>query len=151
MKLLEESARGRLGKMLTSRLLVSVFKITVENINCLKKWICMGFNVFSLCIQGLPSWILLRRSTTTGSNPKPPFFMKHVIVRDNLRAACKIASFYFLFWPFSFLYFIINTSSKGAAKKIAVLPSHVGGVHRQAKEGITRQAWHLKPITCCSP
>ena len=74
------------------------------------------------------------------------FYIKHEIVKDSPRAACKILLFYFLFWPFYFfVYFIINTSLKGAAKEIAVLPSHVRGVHRQATEGITRQAWHLKP------
>ena len=53
--------------------------------------------------------------------------------------------FYFIYFSgrFLFLFIPLITPTWKAPPEIAVLPSHVRGVHKQATEGITRQAWHL--------
>ena len=57
------------------------------------------------------------------------FWLKLKTVRDSLRAAHKILLFFYCFsGRFLFLFVSLkNTSLKGAAKEIAVLPSHAEG------------------------
>ena len=59
------------------------------------------------------------------------FYIKHEIVKNSLRAACKILLFYFLFWPFYFFFVSLLTLAWKALPRRS-LSSHVRGFLRQA-------------------